>query len=402
MQNNCAPIINTKLIRLINQVPQFKFTKNRANFLFEMKKKKYTIGTYIKISIKSIQVYIVFIVCLLFVQSCSEKDVISGNETYLFDSARYNWTADTLQGVFITQLLVLDTNQVFLTDNNNLIHFDGTHYTFYNTNGEGFSGHILAGLDGSHIYVGGEIPQLLNGRYFGKPAVKRWNGSSFELIKLPTFETISDAVRSIYPRTSSEIWFGTVKGKVFRYDGQTNFENYRFVDTSFTISNMVAINGELFAVATKVFHDTLGLNDSTTLAIFKYDGLDWSKAYFKSFHQSDSLFYAVRIVNKNIYAIKENDGILKFNGTDFIKIVNISQFEISPSAEMGGNLPLNFIVANRDHKLYNWNGNKWSRELEDNNVLFWKIEQCNGAYFCLSEFNVSGNIFFLYKGIHKD
>lgn len=316
--------------------------------------------------------------------------------TYHFDSARYTWTSDTLVERFLSGLLVLDTNKIFLSGSDNLITYNGVEFTYHNSHSGDFTGIALSGIDEQNVFLGGAKSSIVNGNYYYQPALKKWNGSYLEMRNIPQVETISDGIISICVKSSNEIWLGSDRGKIFRYDGLSNFDFYRICDTLYHIIYLTEFQSEMCAIATKKELDTVTNIDVYHLTIFSYGNNAWRTLYDQRFPNSDS-GYAIYVSDKKIYGVRDFDGIYEFNGTNFSKIFGSDYFTIINNARMTGNPANNFLIVN-SHKLYHWNGIKWSLELEDNQGFPWNLTLHKDVFYCLSELHVSGSIYCLYRG----
>lgn len=82
-------------------------------------------------NIEILVLYTFFTILGFLIVSCSNDNPMNPNEPYQFDSARYQWKFDTLYGAYINELIVIDSNDIFLADNYNLICYDGNINLFH-------------------------------------------------------------------------------------------------------------------------------------------------------------------------------------------------------------------------------------------------------------------------------
>jgi hypothetical protein len=341
--------------------------------------------------IKSIPVYllVVVVVCLLFMFSCNEDSPVTPSDgPYQFDSARYNWTTDTIYSQYAKQIFGFDSTHIYIIDNHSLIIFDGKNYSQHFLGDLYFS--AIDGLDPQNIYIAGAYPD-------GNYRFVKWDGVTYQNIPSPSDTNQTFGFTSLFVKSPTEIWLGTF-GKLFLYDG-LNFTEF-LIDSTYGVRYITENEGRILASGRKPFcPDSNFINCDVETFVYQYENNHWMKidSVYKRFDEPE--FYPA-VIDKKLYGIMQ-EGIFNFTGSDFSKIINSpSPYFITFKVE-GKNLNelTGVAFSNNDQFFINWNGKKWSKELSDPGGIF-EIRNIGEDYYALSECPICFFKFFR-KGKHK-
>ena len=319
-----------------------------------------------KKSIFSITVYILVLYLIISLISCNKENPITPPPPppsgYQFDSARYEWRCDTIIWNLFYPPFVADTSNLFYRDMyGRFIHFDGIIYHYFiPTNINPLS---LGGFDKNNVYIGGNLRIGNSNDYILK--IQKWTGSGFK--EMPTVDTSHNtynSVGNIYCRNLNEIWLGTAKGSLYKYDGIESYQKY-LIDTNYEFDFLTnfyeTINN--FYVFGYRFSNPYTID---TLKIFLYENDKWDVVYQKKIIDQTEEIFNYQVISGHLYAL-HRDGLFEFTGTDFSKVLNIDAFICAYGLQ---GLSLNeFGVEGHDptfysnHNFYHWNGTKWSLEI---------------------------------------
>lgn len=322
----------------------------------------------------SIPVYFLFIVLSsVFIFSCGEDNPVSTpppDVPYQYDSARFDWKVDTLQGYFSPQRLsCIDTNDIYFLDlYRTLVHYDGENFEtqFLPFSVLGLS--IKAYED--KVYIGG---YYLSTSKYGKPALLVKEGNMFSVVEIPDSNQVY-SINSIERTANDEVWLGSDNGKLLKYKAGS-FQFFQF-DTIYYVDVFKDQNGNIFSINTRELYDSIGNNGRKYLEINKYENGSFRRLYYKYFEQIDNYTLMTNIINGEIYA-KNFFNILKFEGSEFSNIIDIPGF--ASSFGFSGNSSTDILIKGyflpNPHysNLFHWNGKKWSNELQFYSNVFFEL-----------------------------
>jgi len=313
------------------------------------------------ISIPVIFAFIVLTLLMISINSCSEDNPIvpSVDSTYHYDSARYDWKIDTIKGYFSPQRLsCVDTNNIYFLDlYRALIHYDGEKLKAQTLPFSVLGLSIKAYED--KVYIGGSY---LSSSKYDQPALLIKEGDNFQELQLPDSNQ-KYAIISIERMSNNVIWLGTWNGKLIKYESGS-FQYFQF-DSIFNVDVFKDNNNNVFTINRKELYDSIGTNGRKYLEINKYENGTFRRLYYKCFEQIDNYTLTTSIINGQIYA-RNSFNILKFNGNDFVKIIDFPP--IGPSSKFSGSSESDISIEGiiRPYhgitNLFHWNGIKWSNE----------------------------------------
>ena len=296
-------------------------------------------------------ILIAYSICLsllsFFNYSCKgDNPVTPSTGPYEFDSARYTWTTDTILNQYSGEVFGLDTSHVYIIGNHSLTFFDGKNYTRYSFGDLYFS--AVDGFDPMHIYIAGAYPN-------GDNRLMKWDGSIYQDIPVPIDTSLSGGLTAVYAKSASEIWLGS-RGKIFFSNGSACIE-YE-IESSLRVSAFAELNGNVIAFGRR----SLGIkNSDVELSVYQFEGNSWLRTYFKLFPYPDEPLVQVKLGNE-LYGCL--DGLLKFNGSGFFKILE-PPAGYKMAVIVAGNTSnefLTYLFTEHEAFFANWNGIKWSRE----------------------------------------
>ena len=330
---------------------------------------------------KSIPVFFVAVaLCLFLINSCNDKEnpVTMPDEEYQFDSARYNWTIDTIEGYFSPiSLSCVDTNDIYFLDAyRTLIHFNGkdliTHILPFLVLGTCVKAYT------DEVYIGGSY---LSSSNYNLPALLVKEGNNFRQIQLPDSNQTYRII-SIEKINDNTLWFGTDNGKLIKYESEV-FQYFQF-DSIYYVQVFKDNYDNVFTINSIELSDSIGNHGSKYLQIYKLVNNNFICLYSKYFEQIDDNTLTTSVIEGDIYA-RNTFGILKFNGSDFgniIKYPNIGTSLIfSGSGENDILLEGLFLPYNGNSNLFHWDGTKWSNELQFFlSGIFGRSQKIKGRY----------------------
>jgi len=354
----------------------------------------------------SIPVYILVIVlCSVFVVSCSEDSPVTPDEEgpYQFDSARYTWSFQYFQEEFLT-FDAFDTSNIYILGLNALVKCDGYNFNYNYYNSPSFTPLSMGSYDKNNIYIGGHQTSVIN---YGIPILKKWNGTVFEEIPIPNPQDRRYQISAINAINEDEVWFGSTKGDLIYYNSGV-FEFFR-IDSTFIITMFGTDEiGNYYSVASKTVFDSQTVD---YLKIYKKiaDNWEWSLVFSEEYPESQYLKEITPSKIKLNIAGFENNIIEKFTGTDFREVFQIKPFTAYPMTRLSDSNTNYFTlpgkIGSHGFELFNWNGIKWSREVDFEKIgiypyRFNMLENVEGKYFALCSDPFKGICFF-GKGIKK-
>lgn len=361
--------------------------------------------------IRTTNFLIVLCVFLLSITSCDDPIVSNGNYDARFDSSRYVWRIDTLS-LNGLGMCVTDTGNYTILHGRWMSQYkNGTYTRIFFPDQSIFAETIFQNKD-NIVYLGGN-------KYNGikvHPAVYKWDGNVFKELDLkldsltPYFPLYS--MQCISSDNSGNIWMGTSKGDIIRYDGSSCL--YYKIDTSYRIRNFFYDENNDFNA--ELIHFSSSGNEAPKHAIYKFDGTSWNKIFFYEDILSAAL--VTFKLDKSLYAFKENkivkskdDGVYIFKNGAFEKAFDFLRYQIDKIEYAGGaalnNFAINGYIANTPvydypQYLFHWNGNRFSKEFRFRGSLVNSVARdfkISGNYlFVLYE---TSNITFLMKGVLK-
>ncbi len=299
----------------------------------------------------------VSVICISFF-SCSENNPVipSTDTTYNYDSARYDWTVERLFISPDADIYVPDTNNFYtLTDGYLLWEHEAK--IDYIPLPNSCSG--LGGLDNNNIYLPGF--QVYSGADRNVIRILKFNGSTFTDLMFPTDTVASENILNyVSPYSENEVWFASgYSSKIYKYDG-ASFHLYN-LDSGYKPSvGFVKNNSGVFIHAlnyTGQFPDTS--------RIYKYDGTKFIPVYSVRAYTPYPTNFQMSVMNNNYYSPRY-DGLYRFTGSDFVKIISPP---VHFSGKVGGRNETDFLIEDysgnySDPKYFlNWNGSKWSKEI---------------------------------------
>lgn len=336
----------------------------------------------------SIPVYIlVTVLCSMFVVSCSEDSPVTpiAEGPYQFDSARYDWSFDSIPGEFIT-FNAFDTSNIFLLGVQSLVQYNGESFIYHYYVDNSFYPLSMGSYDKNNIFIGGHDFSIAN---FGIPKLKKWNGVGFDDIPIPDSSNNFNSISSIFAIKNDEIWMGSAKGDLIHYN-QGKFEFLRLDSTFYFTMFGKDEFGNYYSVAVKTVFDSLTIN---YLNIYKKvkDQWQWSLVFSEKYFGYDINEIQPALINNYISGF-QNNNIVSFTGNIFQSIFQIKPFNAYPVSRLS-DTSINFflmpgLIENGRIELFHWNGNKWSKEVDLSKAGifpegFITIENVDGKYFGL-------------------
>jgi len=324
---------------------------------------------------------------MLFLSSCKDNPVIpkKTNTINIFDTARFNWHVDVLVlGGIGYQDYTPDSSNLYILGSTTFLHYhDKIYETHYFNLPNGFNADAIGGLDNSNIFFGGTIYNGLQGEY-AKLKFLKWNGASIQEISINDSSIIPDYFNSIYVRNLNDIWIGLYRGRIINYNGSTF--TYYSIDSNYSFRTIFEQDNDLYCVAdyNPVYPDTL--------SIFKFETNSWSKVY--SCYNVSRIKFTLSFIGEHLFGtMTQSIGqtLYSFNGTTFIKVMDINQFTKSQYETFGGP-NLNDVLmhgwapdnGDTTFDILNWNGNKWSREVKNFYGILYYVKGFGNKYFCVS------------------
>jgi len=297
-----------------------------------------------------IQVFL--FVNILFFVSCSDDTITPAG--YQFDPPHYEWTADTVFAD-ISNMWAFDTNNIYYQDPFKLVYYNGTTYQNYN-----YSSNILAysidGYDKYNVFIGG-LDRTPSNLY--KPKVIKWNGAGFEDFYIGDTAYSSNDILSIKAISQNEIFMGTRKGRVYKYDNGIT-QSYYF-DTNMIIGPFLKDSFNNLYFFGSILYFNFPNPDSSKDFIYRYNNNQWENVYYKLIISNDTS-YSVNNIGTDIVGMTRNS-LLVFNGSSFNRFL-FSEFLLmgSISGFSLSNILCSGTLDGHNLDLFHWNNSKWSKE----------------------------------------
>jgi hypothetical protein len=333
-------------------------------------------------------------VYILFFVSCSDDAVTPTG--YQFDPPRYDWTADTVFAD-ISNIWAYDSNNIYFKDPFKLVYYNGITYQNYD-----YSSNILAhsidGYDRNNVFIGGLDITPAN---LYKPKVIKWNGAGFEDLFVGDSTYSSNSITSIKAVSPIDVWMGTRKGRVYKYEN--GFVNSYYFDTNMIVIRFLKDANNSIYFFGGIEYYNLPNPDSIKQFIYKFSNNKWENVYYKLLLTNDT-GYDVNNIGTDICGMTRN-AFYTFNGNSFNYFLS-SEFLIM-SLFNGPSLN-NFLcsgdIDGYNFGLFNWNSKKWSNENISFNsgqyILQGGIHNIGNTYYCVL-YNTFGHTSIVLKGKPK-
>ena len=303
----------------------------------------------------SIPVYVlVTVLCSMFVISCSEDSPVTPSEEgpYQFDSARYQWTTDTINYPYVGTIFGFDSSHVYILGNHALYIYEGTNYVPQYLGD--LNCHVIDGLDPLNVYIAGSYP---NGNY----RLVKWDGSSFHDILVPSDTSQDIGFTAIFVKSNDEIWLAT-QGKLFFTNGMS-YSEYE-IDSTSNITLLTEQDGKILASGRRYL---CPLSCDAETNVYQFDNNSWSKIYSERipYYEYETQLYPVKLGNK-LYGNKQV-GMFGFANSIFNKLLNSPSHYLIGSLASGKDINQFLTVAFSSNEQFyvNWNGTKWSKEFTE-------------------------------------
>lgn len=312
--------------------------------------------------------------CVINFFSCNEDPVTtSQSETpYQYDSARFNWKVDTLEGG--TQYLSLwarDSNDVFVTNNSNkkVYRIQNGKKTVFQNPGNSFIG-FLNNDENNDGYL---VSTKLIGNLY-QPFIQKFNGNTFIEIPNPQDLKKNLYLNSSYVKNANEIWMGS-DSFIVKFDG-VKLITYTLDVLNFKIRNFYVDELSNLKLLGYIHHLDI---DKTEHMIYEFTGSDFVRVYSDLETPRPKVY---RILNKEVSA---TDGSSLFSLTDSVLV---PQLQIVPpnSFYYDGysfeNLFVSGYVGFEGYysTMFHWNGYKWSIENSE-----YKIDYFSTKFFMIDQ-----------------
>lgn len=319
--------------------------------------------------------------------NCNEDNqiIIPIDTEYAFDSARYDWSFDSIPGEIFT-FNAFDTSNIFLLGVRAIIHYDGANLNYHYYADNSFYPLSIGSYNKNSIYIGGDDNSVKNS---GMPRLKKWNGLTFEEIPIPNPNNNRYQFSAIFGVNEDETWMGSTRGDLIHYN-QGNFEFLRLDSTFYFTMFGNDDLGNFYSVAVKTVFDSLTTN---YLNIYKKvnDQWQWSLVFSEKYNMYDINEVQPTLINNYISGF-QNNNIVKFIGNVFQEIFSIKPFNVYQVSRFS-DTNTNFflmpgLIENGRLELFHWNGSKWSKEVNFYETGIFPegpitIENVEGKYFGL-------------------
>lgn len=310
--------------------------------------------------------YCIFMTLLLLIIGCDEDPITpppAGD--YEFDSARFNWSVDTVNdwGFDLFSVYSPDTSEIFAANNNGdyLLHIHkGIQTRYYFSD---FSPHYVGGTSSNEVYIGG-------GKFNGSiylPHLKKWTGGGFIDIDIPTKYPIEEVIGNGVINSGNDMWLCTQR-KLIRYDG-SQFTEYIFTDTSRIPFGFFLKNG----TTPTIVSNYLNTDKDTILRnyIYELQGDTVVKTFQNTWYQSNNGYVFMYNLKENIYGFG-NDRVYDFIFPNFIPNVIAPEGYYMTLGKVTGNNMNDLICVMGGGEpptpfgpfewFYHWDGIKFSKE----------------------------------------
>jgi hypothetical protein len=351
-----------------------------------------------KKSIFSVPILFIILFVVLFISSCNNNPV-SPTQDIGFDSARYitikyhipfgpwySYLADSTTifvGEYGTLMLIKDSTQKFL---------------LY---GDNFSCNYMSGKDQEIYFVGQNWNDPTN---YPKPRMKKWTGSGFQEIPIIDSSNEYYSLNTVFLASNNEVWVGGEKGNILKYYNGS-FTKYKF-DSTFQFSKFFQDELQnLYCMQERDSSNPEGTYRKEYQYFYKYLSQNWNLVYLyitETHYEIDTYITPCQVRNE-IFGIGK-DGIYKFDGNSYRKIINSDNFHLENYSSISGSSSTNLLVVGYEGSwsgfvnFYNWNGKKWSKEYTKIGLGYPMITYSNNNYLCSSAVDLSqGDIYYLKK-----
>ncbi|MCB0728087.1 MAG: hypothetical protein KDD00_11525 [Ignavibacteriae bacterium] len=353
--------------------------------------------------LKSIPVYFLMIINLsLFLNSCSNDNPVNSpppDQPYDYDSARFDWTVDTLGGSgflygFLGSLWAVDTNEILIPNifENSLLHLkDGvktiTYYPAENRVG------LILDDDQNNGY---RIGDVLIGNFY-QPIIQKWDGSAFVDISNPQNFDRNFFIWTAMIKNDNEMWFGLTDGTVVKYDGK-NFTSYPSLGPDI--------------VFTKIFYDNL--NQLTILAWDPHHKIDHTEffvfqlindTWVKVFADYDMLRPIRYNTIENSIIASSSNGFYKLVDSTLVPTLTVPNiYYLTFDATSNSNILITGYhrIENYISPFFHWNGKKWSREGPNNfPMVESRVHFLNENVVYIVTYDHTWNLTYLMRGTKK-
>ena len=345
--------------------------------------------------------YSVFLFLILFVSffiSGCDTEIVQVRNPNSFDSARYNWDIDTVNGIYCYNGCFIDSNKVIINGGYCMIkYFNGTHEVLFLPGA--FGAYCLTASDENNVYFGGtHIEQ--NDTY--RARLIKWNGASYEHYYINDSADKSQAFYSIFKRSNNEVWLSAGSGKVYKFDGQ-GFQKYT-LDTSYGGYDIFMKDelGNLY-YAEKIYYGSPAV-DSASTEMFKFDGFNWDRVYYK-IRRGGDIYFFFQNIGSGIFGVGDNV-LYKFNGSDFSTVLTVGNAFLMLNGTVSGQ-SANILmctgaeIPGSGDFIFNWNGTWWSKELPVEDGLHTVFIYSDERICYAISYSFTSNDTYIIKGTKK-
>ena len=335
--------------------------------------------------------------------ACNNSPV-SPNQGIGLDSARYNTKQYHLyMGPWYSYLA--DSINIFAGNPSSLILInanDSSQKTFFF--GDNFSCNYMSGR-GQEIYFVGQ--NWNDPTYYSKPRMKKWTGSGFKEIPIIDSSNKYYALYTVFLASNNDVWSGGEKGNILKYSNG-EFTKYQF-DSSFQYTRF--FNDELqnlYCMQERDSSNPEGTYRKGYHYFYKYLSQDWNLVFLyisETSNEFDTKITPSQVGNEILGVGK--DGIYKFDGNSYRKIINSENFEFNNWSSISGSGSNNILAVGYNGNesgllsFYNWNGKKWSKEYKDIGLFYPFITYANNNYLCSSLIELFQGDIYYFKKIKK-
>jgi len=320
--------------------------------------------------IKSILFVPMIILVIISIYSCNENSVIPKvPKESCRDSARFNWTADTVWESDITgDLWAPDTNNIFTIaryDNFIIRRNNGTYSRIDFADNE-----YLCKMVGDNINNGYLFGYISDGQNT-KPAVWKWVGNGF--VNIPTNNVIKNVgIEAGLFVSPTKVWAVCSMKASLLFDG-SNFTLYPLPDS-------ILYQGIFFDAQHKL--KILGVwqtSDSTNYYILEFKNYQWEIIY-----KSPNTNLICRVFNNEVIG-QGTDGIYFFDGQNFNRIIELCEsihIDYISGTSFNDFMGVLMPISNQLNVFFHWNGIKWSKEdMKGNGNEFGQLKMINNNFY---------------------
>jgi len=318
-------------------------------------------------SIFFVSIFLISLYLIISLFSCNKENPVVPIESCR-DSARFNWTADTVWEIDITgDLWAPDTNNIFTIaqfDNFIIRRNNGTYSRIDFPDNE-----YLCKMVGDNINNGYLFGYISDGQYT-KPAVWKWTGNGFA--NIPTNNVIKNVgiVAGLFVSPTEICAVCSMKPSLL-FDG-SNFTLYPLPDS--------ILYQEIFFDAQ---HKLKILGVWVTSDIANYYILEFKNYQWEIIYKSPNTNLICRVFNDKVIG-QGTDGIYLFDGQNFNRIIELCEsFYVFYIAGTSFNDFMGALKPNNPICIFqHWNGIKWSTEnLNAQGSEFGQLRMVNSNFF---------------------